>query len=282
VSVVSEAIHSGIDLIAAVIALLAVRVSGKPADTEHPFGHGKIENISGVIEALLIFVAAGWILYEAVHKLMHPKPLDAPAIGVAVMLVSAALNVVISKMLFRVGRQTGSIALQADAWHHRTDVYTSAGVMAALATITAGGWLWPKANLLWIDPVAAIGVAVLILRAAYDLTRQSLYDLLDVSLPAEETQTIVGILEGLSPKVCRYHKLRTRKSGAMRFVEFHMQVHPRLSVEESHALVHEVIARIHEHFPESHISAHVEPCEGCPACKPAGQAQQEASQPSRP
>jgi cation diffusion facilitator family transporter len=282
VSVISEAIHSGIDLIAAVIALLAVRVSGKPADSKHPFGHGKIENISGAIEALLIFVAAAWIIYEAVHKLLNPKPLDTPAIGVAVMFISAALNVVVSHMLFRVGRQTGSIALQADAWHLRTDVYTSAGVMAALGVIAVGGWLWPKANLLWIDPIAAIGVAMLILRAAYDLTLHSMHDLLDVSLPAAETQTIVSILDGLSPRMCQYHDLRTRKSGATRFVEFHMLVHPRLSVEDSHALVHQAIARIQTKFPDANISAHVEPCEGCPACNPALKSQDQAAQHSRP
>ena len=282
VSVMSEAIHSGIDLLAAVIALLAVRVSGKPADLEHPFGHGKIENISGAVEALLIFVAAAWIIYEAVHKLLNPKPLDLPVIGVGVMFFSAVLNIVVSRMLFRVGNQTGSIALKADAWHLRTDVWTSAGVMVALAIIMAGNWLLPRVDLRWVDPVAAIGVALLILRAAYQLTRQSLHDLLDVSLPAAEMQTIADILQGLSPQVCHFHKLLTRKAGGTRFVEFHLLVNPRLSVEDSHALAHQAIAKISAQFPDTHVSAHVEPCRGCPSCNPSGGLQASAAPTNQP
>ncbi len=126
VSVISEAIHSGVDLVAAVIALFAVRTSGKPPDERHPFGHGKAENLAGTIEALLIFVAAGWIIYEAVRKLSHPEPLEDPGWGVAVMLISAVANMLVSAQLFRVGRETDSVALQADRWHQLTDDSNSA------------------------------------------------------------------------------------------------------------------------------------------------------------
>src|SRR5512136_1708331 len=114
VSVISEAIHSGVDLLAAVIALFAVKTSHRVADEDHPFGHGKVENISGTIEALLIFLAAGWIIYEAAHKLIRPEPLEAVGWGVGVMLVSSIANIVVSQMLFKVGRETDSMALQAD------------------------------------------------------------------------------------------------------------------------------------------------------------------------
>jgi cation diffusion facilitator family transporter len=117
VSIMSEAIHSGVDLLAAVIAFLAVRTAGKPADQDHPFGHGKVENISGAVEALLIFLAAGWIIVEAVEKLKSPVPLDYPGWGAAVMLISAAVNILVSARLFEVGKETDSVALQADAWH---------------------------------------------------------------------------------------------------------------------------------------------------------------------
>ena len=153
VSVISEAIHSGVDLLAAVIAFLSVRASGRPADAEHPFGHGKFENLSGAIEALLIFVAAGWIVNDAVHKLLKPGLVDLLGWGIAVMLVSAVANLVVSRLLMKVGVETDSIALRADSWHLRTDVYTSAGVMGGLAVIWCAKKVFPGANVLWVDPV---------------------------------------------------------------------------------------------------------------------------------
>jgi divalent metal cation (Fe/Co/Zn/Cd) transporter len=152
VSVISEAIHSGVDLLAAIIAFFAVRTSGKPADEDHPFGHGKIENISGSVEALLIFLAAGGIILEAIKKLKDLQPLEEAWIGIVVMLISVLANILVSKNLFRVGKATDSIALMADAWHLRTDVYTSLGVFAGLAITFAGKYALPDADLRWIDP----------------------------------------------------------------------------------------------------------------------------------
>ena len=186
VSVISEAIHSGVDLLAAVIALFAVRTSGKTPDEGHPFGHGKVENLSGSIEAVLIFLAAGWIIFEAVKKIVTPRAIETPGLGVLVMFLSAAVNLWVSGRLFKVGKETDSVALLADAWHLRTDVYTSLGVMAGLGLILTGEWLFPGVHFDWIDPVAAIALALLILRAAYALTLKATRDLLDVSLPEEE------------------------------------------------------------------------------------------------
>lgn len=260
VSVISEAIHSGVDLMAALIALFAVSASGKPADREHPFGHGKFENISGAAEALLIFVAAAWIVYEAIHKLLHPKPLEAVGWGVGVMLFSALANLVISHKLFAVGNETESIALQADAWHLRTDVYTSAGVTAALAGIWIGDRMLPSLDLLWVDAVAAMVVALLILRAARRLTTQSVRDLLDTRLPVEEEEWIRAHIARPRPQVSGFHNLRTRKSGPTRFVEFHLLVEADMSVEDSHHVT-EILAReIEEHLPGSSVTIHIEPC----------------------
>ena len=260
VSVLSEAIHSGVDLLAAVIALVAVRTSGKPADPEHPFGHGKIENISGTVEALLIFLAAAWIIYEAIHKLLKPQPLEWAGWGILVMLVSAVVNYLVSRMLFKVGQETESVALQADAWHLRTDVWTSAGVMAGLSLFWLGQRMYPGVNLQWLDPLAAIAVALLIVHAAYELTVQSARDLLDVNLPAEEVAWIHEYLKGLTVPVRDFHRLRTRKSGSTRFVEFHLHVNPELSVEESHRLAHEITEMIQRHFSGScDVNIHLEP-----------------------
>lgn len=262
VSILSEAIHSATDLLAAVIALFSVKTSGQPADSGHPFGHGKIENISGTVEALLIFLAAAWIIYEAGMKLMHPRVLDEVDWGVGVMLFSSVVNVAVSQMLFKVGKETDSVALLADAWHLRTDVYTSAGVTVSLALIWVGHLFAPEIDLDWLDPVAAIGVAILIIKAAYDLTVEAARDLMDVMLPAGEVAWIDEQIKGRQPEVHGYHDLRTRKAGRYRFVEFHMKVDPKMSVEDSHRITDELSACIEGRFPGASVVVHTEPCDG--------------------
>lgn len=260
VSVISEAIHSGVDLLAAIIALMAVRTSGKPADQDHPFGHGKVENISGTVEALLIFLAAGWIIFEAVKKLSSPEPMEEAGWGVAVMLVSVAANTLVSRKLFSVGRETDSVALQADGWHLRTDVYTSLGVMGGLSIIWIGGVMAPQWDLRWLDPVVAIGVALLIIKAAYHLAIESARDLLDVSLPAGEEEEIRRHIVAFSPTVRGMHRLRTRKSGSFRFVEFHMRVEASMSIDESHRIADMITCAIKQHYPGTTVTIHIEPC----------------------
>lgn len=260
VAVISEAIHSGVDLLASVIALYSVRTSSKPADRGHPFGHGKVENISGTIEAALIFLAAGWIIFEAVQKFVHPEPMEAPMLGFGVMLLSTLTNTIVSRMLFKVGRETDSVALLADAWHLRTDVYTSAGVMAGLAFISVGAWFFPGYNLHWLDPLCAMGVALLIIKAAYDLTVQSARDLLDASLPADEEGWIRKFLASQKGSINGYHALKTRKAGHFRFVEFHIQVDPQMSVAVSHELTEELCIAIKGRILHSTVTIHVEPC----------------------
>ncbi len=262
VAVISEAIHSAVDLLAALIALFAVKTSAKPPDKDHPYGHGKYENVSGTIEALLIFVAAGWIIYEAVGRLLHPRPLEAPLIGMIVMGVSALVNIVVSEMLFRVARAHDSIALEADGWHLRTDVYTSVGVFAGLGVILVHETWFPQVNLDWVDPVAAILVAMLIFRAAYHLTIQSARDLTDVSLPPDEERWICQCMVGMAPRVMGFHKLRTRKAGAQRFVDVHMLVTPEMPVVEAHCLADELVEQIKSRFPRSTVAVHIEPGDG--------------------
>jgi len=262
VSVISEAIHSGVDLIAAAIAYYSVRTSGIPADREHPFGHGKIENISGTVEAILIFLAAGWIIFEAAQKIVRPEPLEMAAWGAAVMLLSAVVNTFVSRKLFRVGKETDSVALIADGWHLRTDVYTSAGVMLGLAAIWAASLFAPGVDLHWVDPAAAIGVAVLIVKAAWDLTMQSARDLLDVQLPGDEIAWIESLILRQRPVVKGYHKLRTRKAGHFRFIEFHLKVAPDMTVQSSHDITDDFSREIRERFPGASVTIHIEPCDG--------------------
>ncbi len=262
VSIISEAIHSGVDLLAAVIALFSVRTSGIPADRQHPWGHGKIENISGTVEALLIFLAATWIIYEAIHKFIKPTAVGETSLGVLVMFLSVVVNIIVSHSLFKVGKETDSVALIADAWHLRTDVYTSGGVMLGMIALFIDDLLKLPFNLHWVDPIAAMVVALMIIKAAFDLTKESAKDLLDVGLPSSEIDWIHELVIMHRPQVLGFHQLRTRKAGHYRFVEFHLMVDPNMTVEASHDITDDLSMHISEHFPDTSVTIHVEPCNG--------------------
>jgi cation diffusion facilitator family transporter len=262
VSVISEAIHSGMDLVAAVIALVAVKISGRSPDEDHAFGHGKVEDISAAVEALLIFAAAIWIIYEAVNKLVSPHPIERVGWGVLVMLISAGANLIVSQMLFRVGKKTESAALIADGWHLRTDVYTSVGVMAGLGIILIGERLLPGVNLYWLDPLAAIIVALLIMRAALRLTVHAIRDLMDTSTSPLEIAWIRSYLRKLYPTVLSFHRLRTRKVGPNRFIDFHMVVRLDMTVSDSHKIADKILEDFKLRFPNADVIPHIEPCDG--------------------
>jgi cation diffusion facilitator family transporter len=267
ISVISEAAHSSMDLIASIIAFFAVRISARRPDAEHPFGHGKVEDISALAEALLIFIAAIWIVYKAINKLINPAPLEAIDWGVGVMLFSVIANIIVSRLLFIVGKRTESPALIADAWHLRTDVYTSAGVMTGLALIWLGGILFPQLELDWLDPVAAIAVAILICRAALKLTIDAIKDLIDTSPPPDELMWLSTYLKGLYPTVRSIHRVRIRKSGAARFIDLHIVVDPKMTVSESHAITEKMTTAIREKLEGADLTVHIEPCDG--TCKKA-------------
>lgn len=252
VSVISEAIHSMMDLLAAIIAFFSVRVSDTPADERHPYGHGKYENVSGVIEALLIFVAAIWIIYEAIDKLIHPRPLDNPGIGMIVMFISAIVNFFVSQNLYKVARETESIALEADALHLRTDILTSLGVAIGLLLIYITGFHL-------IDPIAAILVACLILKESYNLLNRAYSPLLDTAISISE---IKEIEDSIIKSTYTYHDLKSRQSGNMRFIEFHMEMPGDMPLRDVHKICDEIEADIKNKIPNIQISIHVETREG--------------------
>lgn len=252
VSVVSEAIHSGIDLVAAIIALFSVRISSRPADREHNYGHGKVENLSALVEGALILLAAGWIMAEAVQKLTqgHGAPLVGP--GMAVMGFSALLNWYVSGFLFRVARDEDSMALEADALHLRTDVWTSLGVFGGLLLVKLTG-------LTWLDPVVAMAVAGLIALAGWDLCRQALSPLVDARLPQNEEREIIRLIEEHHGEFVEYHDLRTRRSGPFRHVDFHLVVPGDRPLAEVHRLCDQIEGAIQGRFPRTHVLIHPEP-----------------------
>lgn len=263
VSIISEAIHSGIDLVAAVIAFFAVRKSSEPPDSLHQFGHGKIEDLSGFFEAILIFIAAAMIIREAVLNLIGGGDgllVSGLGAGVLVMLVSGLVNYYVSTRLMKVAKRTESIALASDAWHLRTDVYTSLGVFAGLILIKLTG-------ILLLDSVIAIVVACIILKAAYDLTIRSLSDLVDHRLSDEEEAQIRAIISSHCTQYADFHALRTRRSGPDRFIDLHLCVSKNLTVEEGHALADHVEKDLRNALPRSNVSIHIEPCDGeCRNC----------------
>jgi cation diffusion facilitator family transporter len=264
VSVISEAIHSGIDLVAAVIAYYSVKTSSLPPDQKHAFGHGKIENISGTVEALLIFLAAALIIYEAYKKLTHGNvELEDVSLGIAIMLFSAVVNYFVSGILMKTAKKTESIALEADAWHLRTDVLTSLGIFGGLVAIKLTG-------IAILDPILAILVALFILKAALELTIKSVKDLMDAKLPEEEEAEISGIIAQHANEYVGFHELRTRKSGSDRFIDLHLVVSRKITVEDSHGLADRIETGIRGRFPRASVIIHVEPCNAgdeCESCK---------------
>lgn len=249
VSIISEAIHSSIDLVAAIIAFFAVKISGKPSDDRHPFGHGKMENVSGVIEALLIFAASAWIIYEAVGRFIHPGETEALGLGVVVMAISAVVNTIVSRRLYKVARLTDSVALEADALHLKTDVITSAGVALGLALIWITGWHV-------LDPVIALAVAVIIIYESWMLLRKAFSPLLDTALSGAELEKLTGILTEMG---ISYHDLRTRAAGHQRFVEFHLDVPPHETIETIHRQCDMIEQRLESEFREINVVIHPEP-----------------------
>lgn len=252
VSIISEAIHSGMDLAASAIALFSVKVSSKPADSDHPYGHGKIENVSGVVEGLLIFVAAFLIIKGAVVKIIHPTELSETFIGIAVMGVSAIMNLIVSRVLYRTAKREESVALEADALHLKTDVYTSAGVAAGLLLIKITG-------ISIFDPITAIIVALLIVKEAWSLCRNAFSPLLDASLTEEEKLKIKEVLDTYNEKIKEFHKLRTRKSGNIKYIDFHLLVDGSLTVEAAHDLSEEIERELELKIKNTNVHIHIEP-----------------------
>lgn len=272
VSVISEAVHSSLDLLAAIIAYLAVRQSARPADQEHRYGHGKFENLASITEALLIFAAAVLIVYHSIPRLLHRQfVVQALDWGMLVMGLSAAVNWFISSHLLRVARLSDSPALQADALHLRTDVYTSLGVLAGIGGIRLTGWYW-------LDPAIAMVVALMIIRAAWELTADSLRSMLDQSLPAGEEELICQVLQKHSASYVAYQNLRTRKAGPYRYIDLQLVVPARLTTAQAHAICDAIEQDLQDQLQNPDVIIHVEPCtadcQQCPVCpgRPEGKA----------
>ncbi|MGD9677053.1 MAG: cation diffusion facilitator family transporter [Vulcanibacillus sp.] len=252
VSIISEAIHSSMDLLASIIAYFSVRYSSKPADTGHPYGHGKIENISGFIEAVLIFIAALLIIQEAIKKLFNPTEIEDTSIAIVVMIFAVIVNIIVSKILYKVAKEEDSLALEADALHLKTDVYTSLGVALGLVLIKLTG-------IYILDPIIALLVALLIIKEAWKLSQKTFRPLLDEKLSDEEENKIYDVVSQYGDRLVDIHYLRTRKSGNTKYIDFHLTVDGDLTVRESHDLSEEIEKDLEEIIHNTNVNIHIEP-----------------------
>jgi cation diffusion facilitator family transporter len=253
IAILTEAIHSLIDLVASVIAFISVRKADEPADEEHPYGHEKVENLAANIEGILILVGAAVIVYEATHRLAVGSSVETLGVGIAVMGFSVIANLVVSGVLYRQARVHDSPALEGDAAHLRTDALTSAGVLVGLALVEVTGAAA-------FDSITALLVAAAIVWAGISIIRRSSGVLVDEVLPEEEMDRIeAAIAAARTPEVAGYHKLRARRAGSRRYVDFHAQYRSGTTLERAHELAHQMRDRIEAEIPQAEVLIHVEP-----------------------
>ena len=254
VGLLADALESGVNLVAAIAALVALHVAAQPADEGHPYGHGKAEYFSSWLEGALIVVAAAAIAVTAVYRLLHQQPLQDIGAGLAVSIVATSINLAVARVLLRVGARHHSIALEADGRHLMTDVWTSVGVVVGVGAVALTGQRW-------LDPVVALAVALNIVRAGFSLVRRSAQGLMDSALPNVDQATIRAILDRYRDDGIDYHALRTRQAGARRFIELHLLVPGAWTVQRGHDVMERIEAQVRERIPNATMSIHLEPIE---------------------
>lgn len=252
VAIISEAIHSSLDLMASLIAFFSVRISNRPADKVHPYGHGKVENISGTIETVLIYIAGIWIIYECIHKLIYPEPIKFPFLGIVAMLIGAVINFVVSRTVRKEAERTHSVAMKSNALHLLTDVYTSLGVAVSLLLVSITGWSF-------LDPIIGIILAVYIIFEASKLMKESFPPLVDARLSMKEEKKILGIIESYKNKYIEFHDFRTRRSGPEEHIDFHLVVPSHYNIETAHELCDRIEKDIVNVFNRAQVLIHLEP-----------------------
>ncbi len=246
----SEALHSGLDFVAAVITWLSVRVSDKPPDQNHHYGHGKIENFSALVETFLLLITCAWIIYEAIHRLLTGNTqIEVHVLSYVVVVISIVVDIVRSRALYKVARKYNSQALEADALHFSSDIWSSAVVLLGLIMANFG--------LYFADSVAALAVAVIVLGVSYKLGKRAIDVLLDRS-PVSLVSQIEAILSQ-SNLIVHYHDLRVRTSGAENFIEVNIHVQPDLTLEKAHEISHNLEQQINKEIARSYVHVHIEP-----------------------
>lgn len=260
ISIVSESLHSLNDLVAALIATYAVRASSKPPDKDHHYGHGKIENVSALLEASLIIFAAVFIIHEAIDRIIFPREIVFMELGIGVMLVSTILNFFVSLYIKKIATQTSSAALEADAAHLSADVYTSLGVFLGLVVIRITGYVL-------LDPIIAILVAIYIIKIGVELILKASKELMDTGLSKGEEKKVMRIVNAHKDSFVEIHKFRSRKSGSETYLDMHIVVAKDKTIQAAHELADHIEKEIASEMPGTHAMIHIEPCNGnCNVC----------------
>ncbi|HSR20136.1 MAG TPA: cation diffusion facilitator family transporter [Anaerolineales bacterium] len=254
VGLLSDAVESGVNLAAAIVALSILTIAARPPDDEHAYGHSKAEYFSSGVEGALILVAAASISWAAIGRLLHPRPLEGLGIGLALSTVATLVNFGVARVLLQAGKRYHSITLEADARHLMTDVWTSGGVLLALGVVTLTHWQI-------LDPLIAIGVAINIIWSGVSLVRRSILGLMDTAIAAADQQTVIEILDRRAAEGIWYHNLRTRQSGATQFISVHVLVPGRWSVRRGHDLLEALESEIRQALPHALVTTHLEPVE---------------------
>jgi cation diffusion facilitator family transporter len=248
--ILSEALHSGLDLIAAAITLIAVRVADIPADKEHNYGHGKVENLSAMIETFLLVVTCIWIIYEAINRIITRHPIEINIFSYIVIITSIIIDFSRSRALYKVAKKYNSQALEADALHFSTDIYSSSVVLIGLIVYQLFGFVYA-------DAIAALIVALIVLSISYRLGKRA-FDVLIDRAPINIVDQVDLVIRRI-PGVLKYHDLRVREGGAYKFVELNIHVNKGLSIEDAHAISENVEEEISRNIPQCKVTVHVEP-----------------------
>jgi cation diffusion facilitator family transporter len=255
IAILTEAVHSAIDLLASMIAYFSVRQAEEPADEEHRYGHEKYENVAAAVEGMLILVGSGVIVYAAARHLVTGSELEALGFGIAVVGFSAVVNLAVSFWLNRQARELHSAALEGDAAHLRTDAWTSLGVVVGLTLVELTGETW-------IDPAVALIIAVAIVTTGIRIVRGSWGVLVDARLPEDEMAAIDDAIRGFGTSgIVGYHQLRTRRAGARRYVDVHVQFAPGTTLEGAHATAHALQDVIRDRLHGADVLIHLEPAD---------------------
>lgn len=255
VGLLSDALESLVNLVAALMALWMLIISERPPDEEHAFGHSKAEYFSSGVEGALILIAAASIGWSAVNRLLHPQPLENVGLGLIVSLAASAINFGVAQVLLRAGRKYHSILLEADARHLMTDVWTSIGVLAGVGLVTATGWL-P------LDPLVALAVAANIVWSGVHLVSRSALGLLDTAIPSVDRDKIAQVLDRYQAQGVAFHSMRTRQAGPRRFISMHVLVPGSWSVQRGHDILEEIERDIRDSFDSpTTVFTHLEPLE---------------------
>jgi cation diffusion facilitator family transporter len=259
IAIITEAVHSSIDLMASIVAYFSIRKAEEPADESHPYGHEKVENLAAALEGVLILVGAGIIVYEGSRRLADPPEVESLGFGIAAIGISVVVNAAVSTYLYRRARQTDSPALEGDAAHLRTDAATSLAVLVGLALVAITG-------VEALDPIVALAVAAAIVWAGIRLISRSSRVLVDEALPDDELAAVADAVETCGmPEVAGFHKLRARRAGSRRYIDLHVQFRPGTTLERAHSSSHELQAEIRRRVHRADVLIHIEPEAQSPA-----------------